>query len=81
MESQEGFILDWASPFLALPHMRSFRGPSCVAMDDAHESIASKDSYRGFGETLEAVHFVFCCIDEEGIAEFLKLTTRLRTFR
>lgn len=84
LEPRERFDLAWASPFLALPHMRSFRGPSCVAMDDGgHKSIyASKDPYcGGFGETLEAVHFVSCCIDEVGIADFLKHTTRLRTLR
>ena len=81
---QERFDLAWASPFLALPHMRSFHGPSCVAMDDGgHKSIyASKDLYRGgFGETLEAAHLVSCCIDEVGIADFLKHTTRLRTLQ
>ncbi|MCJ1271614.1 hypothetical protein MMC22_011516, partial [Lobaria immixta] len=78
---EERFDLDWASPFLALPHMRSFRGPSCVAMDDGHKRVASKDPYGGFGQTLEAVHLVSCCIDEVGIADFLKHTTRLRTLR
>lgn len=61
--------------------MRSFRGPSCVAMDDGHKGIASKDPYRDFGKTLEVVHLVSCCIDEVGIADFLKHTTRLRTLR
>lgn len=82
LESQEGFDLAWASPFLALPHMRFFHGPSCVVVDDGgHKSIyGSKDPYRGgFGETLEAVHLVSCCIDDVGIADFLKHTTRLRT--
>ncbi len=78
---KERFDLDWALPFLALPRMRSFRGPSCVATDDSHKSIISKDPYRGFGETLEAVHLVGCCIDEVGIADFLRHTTRLRTLR
>ena len=76
---EERFDLGWTSPFLALPHMRSFRGPSCVAMNDGHKSIASKDPYRGLEKTLEAVHLVSCCIDEVGIADFLKHTTRLRT--
>ena len=52
------FDLDWASPFLALPHMRSFFGPSCVIMDDGHKSIACKDPYRGFGKSLEVVDLV-----------------------
>ncbi|KAL9127513.1 MAG: hypothetical protein Q9217_003623 [Psora testacea] len=86
LTQQDRFNLAWASPFLALPHMRSFRGPSCVAMDDGgsgHNSIyTSEDPYRnGFGETLEAVHLVSYCIDEVGIADFLKHTTRLKTLR
>ena len=33
----EQFTLDWANPFLALPHIRSFHGTSCVATgDDGH---------------------------------------------
>lgn len=78
---QARFNLNWASPFLALPHIRSFRGPSCVVMDHGRKSIISKDPYSGFGETLEAVSFVSCCIDEKGIADFLRHTTRLRTLR
>ena len=80
----EQFDLAWAIPFLALPRMRCFYGPSCVAMDDGgHKSIdASKDQYRsGFGEALEAVDLVGCCIDEVGIADFLKHATRLRSLR
>ncbi len=78
---QEQFDFNWAIPFLALPRMRSFRGPSCVATDDGHKSIICKDPYRRFGETLEAVHLVSCCINEVGIADFLRHTTRLRTLR
>ena len=78
---QERFDLDWATPFLALPHMRSFRGPSCVATDHSQKSIAPRNPSRSFWETLEAVNFVSCCINEAGITEFLKHTTRLRTLR
>ena len=81
---QYRFDLDWASPFLALPYMRSFRGPSCVATSDGgHKSPEeSRNIYgNGFGEMLEAVHLVNCCIDEVGIADFLQHTTRLRTLR
>ena len=75
------FDLDWAIPFLALPRIRSFRGPRCVTPDDGYKSIISKDPYHGVGETLEAVHLVSCCINEVGIADFLRHTTRLRTLR
>ena len=73
------FDLDWANPFLALPCVRYFCGPGCVAMDDGRERISTKQLYRGFGETLEAVHFMSCFIDEVAIASFLEHTPRLRT--
>ncbi|KAL8727286.1 MAG: hypothetical protein Q9181_005770 [Wetmoreana brouardii] len=79
---QDRFDLDWVRPFLALPHIRSFRGPSCVAIgDDGHKNIASKNPEGGFGKTLIAVHLVACCIDEVGIADFLQHATQLRTLR
>ncbi len=79
---QDRFDLDWVNPFLALPHVRSFRGPSCVAIgDDGHKNIASNIREGGFGKTLTVVDLVACCIDEVGIADFLQHTTRLRTLR
>lgn len=50
-------------------------------MDDNHENIVPKDPRYGFGETLESVSLVACCVDEVGIAEFLKDTKRLKTLR
>ena len=79
--AQERFDLDWATPFLALPHVRSFRGPSCVAIGDGHGSIASRYPHRGFKEALEVVHLVSSSIDEVAIADFLKHTPRLKTLR
>ena len=78
---QGRFDLRLASPFLALPRIRSFRGPSCVVMDDNHKSIVPQDPHYGFGETLESVSFVACCLDEVGIADFLKDNKRLKTLR
>ena len=77
LASQYRFDLGLAGPFLALPRIRSFRGPSCVVMDDNHKSIKNYD----FGETLETVLFVACCVDDVGIADFLKNTKRLKTLR
>ena len=76
----EGFDLSWASPFLALPHMRSFRGPSCFAFGDNAKSLAFRGS-RHVAETLQAAHLVSCCIDDIGIADFLAHTPRLKTLR
>ncbi|CAO1601127.1 hypothetical protein XANCAGTX0491_004791 [Xanthoria calcicola] len=72
--------LDWARPFLALPCMRSFYGPSCVAVNNSNFT-ASKSPPSSFATTLNAVHFVSCCIDEISIAKFLSHATQLRTFR
>ncbi|KAL8830824.1 MAG: hypothetical protein Q9191_001222 [Dirinaria sp. TL-2023a] len=80
--SEAGFDMAWASPFLALPLMWSFHGLSCIALDDGgHESTYTpKDLYGGpFGEVLEEVRLGHSCIDEVGIASFLKHMKRLRT--
>ncbi|KAI4150264.1 MAG: hypothetical protein L6R39_002316 [Caloplaca ligustica] len=81
--ARERFDLDWAIPFLALPHVRSFYGPSCVAVggDGHYKNIAYYNPEGGFGKTLVAVNFMACCIDEVGIADFLQHTTCLRTLR
>jgi len=78
--TEERFDLRWASPFLALPHMRSFRGRSCLALEDIPRSLAFRDSHH-IAETLQAAHLVSCCIDEVGIADFLKHTPSLKTLR
>ena len=77
--SEVGCYLDWVRPFLALPHIRDFVCRSCKIMDDGHKSVTSKDTYPGFGETLEVVQLWDCCIDEVGIADFLKNAKHLRT--
>jgi hypothetical protein len=79
---QSHCALDWASPFLALPRVRSFFGRSCAAINDSsHKSMAFKNPCSSFATTLETVHLHSCCIDEVSIADFLKHTTRLTTLR
>lgn len=73
--------LGWARPFLALPRIRPFCGSSCVVIDNNYKSIVLRDLNYCFGETLQSVSFVACCMDEVGIAEFLKDTKRLKTLR
>lgn len=75
----ERFDFDWTKRFLALPNVQIFRGPSCVVMPEGHMGTAPKDPYRGFGENLKRVSLVSCCIDEVGIADFLKHTPRLKS--
>ncbi len=54
---------------------------SCVASGDSLKSIPSNAPDHGIEETLEAVHFLCCSVDEVAIADFLRHTSRLRTFR
>ncbi len=68
---QQRFDLASASPFLALPHVRIFFGSSYVA----------KDPYDAFAETLRSVFLMDSCIDDVGIAHFLKHTPHLRTLK
>ena len=74
---KDRFDLGLASLFLALPRIRSFRGSSCVVMDDSHKSI----KHYGFRETLETIFFVAHCVDEVGIADFLGTTKRIGTLK
>ena len=78
---QDRFDLSLASPFLALPRLRSFRGPSCVIINDNHKSIIPEGLLHGLGETLESISLVACHMDDMGIAEFLKDTKRLKSLR
>ncbi|KAI3327060.1 F-box domain protein [Xylariaceae sp. AK1471] len=75
------FDLDRAVPFLALPLVRTFRGPSSVAIGDACMPLASKDPYLRYGETLETVQLLGSCLDEVAITNFLKHTPHLRTLK
>ncbi|PGH16527.1 hypothetical protein AJ79_01632 [Helicocarpus griseus UAMH5409] len=64
--------LDWVTPFLALPHVHSFRGPSCVALGDPDAQIGPK--YLA----LDAVDLMCSSIDEVAMANFLKHAPRLK---
>ncbi|KAI2469034.1 F-box domain protein [Annulohypoxylon bovei var. microspora] len=75
------FELDRAVPFLALPHVRSFRSPCSVAIGNNSVPLASQYPYLCYGETLETAHLEACCMDEIAIADFLKHTPRLKTLR
>ncbi|KAI4099048.1 MAG: hypothetical protein L6R37_006153 [Teloschistes peruensis] len=79
---QDRFDLQWVKPFLALPRVRTFLGPSCVAMgNDGNTSIAPGILDRGFGNSLVVVDFLACCIDDVSITRFLQNTPRLRMLR
>ncbi|KAK2760242.1 hypothetical protein FQN54_002309 [Arachnomyces sp. PD_36] len=73
--------LDQVVPFLALPRVRSFYGPSIVAMGDAPMTFPLEESYRSYGANLEVVRLKSSCMDHTTIADFLKHTPRLKTLR
>ena len=80
---QDCIDLNLTKPFLALPQVRSFRGPSCVVFNEQveYENTMSKKLSYVFGKTLESISLVACCIDEKAIADFLKDASRLKTLR
>ena len=74
--------LNWASPFLALPHIAAFRSRNCVAFNNgSNASTAFTSPHSIFSTTLETVHFEGCCIDEMSIVEFLKRCPSLKTLQ
>ncbi|KAL8853563.1 MAG: hypothetical protein Q9221_001549 [Calogaya cf. arnoldii] len=79
LNAHQRFDLALASPFLALPRVRSFWGTSCVARQHSrHQSMDESQITYPFGESLETVDLISSDIDHVGIAMFLKHTTRLR---
>ena len=74
--------LDRVKAFLALPCVRRLCSSNCVAIKDngRMSSLAQNWSYD-LGQTLEVVDFSGCYIDHMAIADFLKLTSRLRSLR
>ncbi len=79
---REQMDLALANPFLALPSLRSFYGPSCVATTPS-SSTQSRALYLSTfrSETLEWVHLSAGCIDAPGMAAFLAHVPRLRSLR
>lgn len=73
--------LNKAVPFLALPHVRSFRTKRSTAGYYYNRLCVPRDLYRQYGQNLEIVRFDECNVDKESIAEFLKHTPRLRVLK
>ena len=74
--------MNWASPFLALPHIAAFHSLNCVAFNNGiNASTVFTSPHSIFSTTLKTVHFERCCIDEMSIAEFLKRCPSLKTLR
>lgn len=80
--AQSRFDLDWVVPFLALTHIRSFYGISCLAVGvDGHKGNLSTTLQGGFGQALTVVDLWACCIDASAIDRFLRHTRHLRSLR
>lgn len=87
LTSLEAFLLEsdagqsgmkWASAFLALPHMQTFDTSRCTVAGKIPESLTfNTTSYMA--DNLDKASLGCCCIDEIGIADFLRHTPRLRS--
>ncbi|KAF7933402.1 hypothetical protein EAE99_003287 [Botrytis elliptica] len=75
---------DWWKdfPLLALPNLRSYRGPNFVARGDLSITHPSKPipEFR-CGQKLETVYLKNCCISDVAIANLLKHAPHLRSFK
>ncbi|KAF7899018.1 uncharacterized protein EAF01_008231 [Botrytis porri] len=75
---------DWWKdfPLLALPNLRSYRGPNFVARGDLSIARPSK-SISDFrcGQKLETIYLKNCCINDVAIANLLKHAPHLRSFK
>ncbi|THV53843.1 hypothetical protein BGAL_0040g00040 [Botrytis galanthina] len=75
---------DWWKdfPLLALPNLRSYRGPNFVARGAFSDVHPSKPilNFR-CGQSLETVYLKNCCINDVAIVNFLKHTPHLRSFK
>jgi hypothetical protein len=74
----KGFDLSWAKFFLALPQLKTFASPGCIAVGKIPRSLAFGGSPY-IAENLEVAYLAVCCIDDVGITDFLKRTPRLKT--
>ncbi|KAL8671113.1 MAG: hypothetical protein Q9168_004382 [Polycauliona sp. 1 TL-2023] len=82
VHSTDGCDLEWANPFLTLPCVKSFYGPSCISTGDVNsEALSLMAPRQSFATTLDKLQLICCCIDEKSIANFLKHTTQLKTLR
>jgi hypothetical protein len=70
--------LSWATSFLTLPHLKSFRVPRSFAVGQNPTSLAFRGSPY-MADTLQVVSLSACCIDDVGITDFLRHTPRLKT--
>lgn len=72
------FDMYWAIPFLALPHVQSFRGFNFKGTG-SYRSIESKFvDTSDFEAAIEVVDISYASVDGAAIADFLKNTPRLR---
>ncbi|KAI9930342.1 hypothetical protein MW887_011094 [Aspergillus wentii] len=74
------FDITWATPFLALPHVQSFCGFTCIGMG-GHRSIVSEYLDSNFKSGLEVVDISFADVDWMVITDLLKHTPRLKKLK
>ena len=74
--------MDWVYTFLALPRVRSFYGAGLRDIrNDGVQLVTNNQPRSVFGRELVTVNFLCCCIDGDGISDFLQHSRHLRKFR
>lgn len=71
--------MDWAIPFVSLPHVKSFCGPKNAEGHGSGSLV--RYLHGGSGSVVEEVHLEGASVDWISIANFLKLTPNLKILR
>ncbi|KAF2275253.1 uncharacterized protein EI97DRAFT_379811 [Westerdykella ornata] len=73
--------LQSVEPFLALKGLRELFGVALIAVDDSYTGIPFRWRSDHAISSLRRIELAHCCIDADGISEFLSRTPQLEIFR
>lgn len=77
---RQGFVLNKITPFLALPRIRSFHGPSSVShIGDRKLFPPCQPLSLSVGKTMKIAHLLSSNLDGPAMEHFLRCTPRLKT--
>ncbi|TKA81395.1 hypothetical protein B0A55_02066 [Friedmanniomyces simplex] len=68
-------------PFLSIPSLTELYASNCVAVRDGNTGIPFEWRYPDHTSNLRRIELAGCCIDSEGIAEFVRHTPQLTTLK
>ena len=69
------------NPFLVLPSFHEFSVVSCIAVRDGYTGIPFDWRYHALNSNLQRAELAYCCTSGSQLAEFLKHTPKLHTFK